>query len=167
MPEMVLFEERQRMSPTTTASGLTLTAAVLGGAALLSARQGKLAEAGPVLLASALATAAIFAFIGSTSLVTRVTSEEAVVAFRPFKTLRLLPGDIGSVEMKSFGLFDGGVGYHIGGRSMALTAQTGTGVLITKPDGYRILVGTQHPDALLSALLRLQRAAAGTPGAAW
>ncbi len=162
MPAAILFEERQRMSPTTTGAGLALTAAVLGGAALFSARLGRLSEGAPALLAAGVAVTAVFAFIGSTSLVTHVTTEEAVVAFRPFKTLRLLPGDIASVEMRSFGLFDGGVGYHIGPRSMALTARTGTGVLITKPDGYRILVGTQHPDALLSALLRLQRATAPT-----
>ncbi len=161
MPDHVLFEERQRMGPGTTKLGLGLTAAVLGGAALLVAHEGKLAEAGPVLLASALAVGGVFAFIGATSLVTTVTMEEAVVAFRPFKTLRLLPGDIAAVTMKTFGMFDGGVGYHVGFRSMALTATTGTGVLVTQPDGYRILIGTQRPDALMGALLQLQRAAAG------
>jgi len=159
MPEHVLFEERQRMSPTITFWGLAFTLLVLGGSALLVARQGKLAEAGPVLLASGLAVTAVFLFVGSTTLVTRVTLEQAVVAFRPFKTLTLLPGDIASVTMKTFGMFDGGVGYHIGFRSMALTASTGSGVLVTRPDGYRILIGTQRPDALMSALIQLQRAA--------
>ncbi len=159
MPEHVLFEERQRMSPAITSWGLGLTLLVLGGAAMLVAREGRLAEAGPALLGSALFVSAIFALIGATSLVTRVTTEEAVVAFRPFKTLTLRPGDIASVTMKSFGLFDGGVGYHIGFKSLALTAATGSGVLITRPDGFRILLGTQRPDALRSALLQLQRSA--------
>ncbi len=166
MSEAMLFEERQRMSPTTTAAGLALTGAVLAGAALISARTGRLAEAAPPLLAAGGAVAGVFAFVGATSLVTRVSTEEAVIAFRPFKVLRLLPGDIASVDMKSFGLFDGGIGYHIGVRSMALTARTGSGVLITRPDGFRILVGTQHPDALFSALLRLQRSGATMTGAA-
>ncbi len=159
VPETILFEERQRMSPTTTAVGLALTAAVLGGAVLIAGRTGRVGEATPPLLAAGAAVTGVFAFVGSTSLVTRVSTEEAVIAFRPFKTLRLLSGDIAAVERKSFGLFDGGIGYHVGIRSLALTARTGTGVLITRPDGYRILVGTQHPEALLSALLRLQRAA--------
>lgn len=159
-PETVLFEERQAMSPSATRIGVPLTLAVLGGAAVIAARQGQLAQAAPGLLFGALVVVGVFTFIGMTALVTRVTTAEAVVSYRPFKTLRLRPDEIAGVGLRSFGLFDGGIGYHVGFHSMALTARTGTGVLITKPDGYRILVGTQRPDALVSALLRLQSRAA-------
>jgi len=158
-PATVLFDERQRLSPSVWRIGMPLTLAVLGGSAAIAARQGQLAQAVPGLAFGAVVVLGVFTFIGLTTLVTRITTAQAVVAFRPFKTLRLRPEEIGTVGTKSFGLFDGGIGYHISFRSMALTAQTGTGVLITKPDGYRILVGTQHPDALVSALLRLQRSA--------
>ncbi len=147
------------MSPSATRIGIPLTLAILGGAAVIAARQGQLAQAAPGLLFGALVVVGVFTFVGMTTLVTRITLAEAVVSYRPFKTLRLRPDEIAGVGLKSFGLFDGGVGYHVGFRSMALTAQTGMGVLITRPDGYRILVGTQRPDALMSALLQLQRQA--------
>ncbi len=158
-PEIALFEERQRMGPSAMRIAIPLMLVVLGGAAMIAAWQGQLAQAAPGLLFGALVVVGVFTFVGMTTLVTRITTAEAVVSYRPFKTLRLRPDEIGSVGLKSFGLFDGGIGYHVGFRSMALTAQTGMGVLITRPDGYRILVGTQRPDALMSALLQLQRQA--------
>ncbi len=159
-PESVLFEEDQPTSRGVMGFVLALAALSIGAGAWGSSRQGKLGDAAPGLIVGALVAAAVTWIIGLTHLVTRVTTGEAVVRYGPFKTLRLRAGEIAAVVPRDVGLFSGGIGYHVGFRSLALTARTGSGVLVTKPDGYRILVGTEHPDALLSALLQLQRSTA-------
>jgi hypothetical protein len=155
----VLFEESQP-----TSGGVTLfTAAVsllaLGGGGLLAARDGKLASALPGLALGGIVLVGVLVVLTRTRLETRVTTTGVTIALRPFKTVALAPGDIAGVSARQFGLFSGGIGYHVGLRSMALTARTGDGIVITRPDGRTLLVGTQRPDALLSALMQLQRAA--------
>ncbi len=156
--ETVLFEEVQQTSPTTSIFVLLAGGGAIVGAALFAASRGELPSAMPGLLMGAAIMAGVTLLIGSTRLRSRVTTNEATFAYGRFGSVRLLPGDIGSVEMTRFGLFSGGIGYHVGLKSVAITARTGDGVLIRRPDGRRVLVGTEHPEALYSALLRLQAA---------
>jgi hypothetical protein len=156
----VLFEESQRTSSNVAAFVAAMVVIALVSTALAALRHGQLASAAPGLLLGALITGGVTLVVAATRLETRVTTESAVISYRPFKTLTLAPSDIGSVTVRTFGLFDGGIGYHVGFKSMALTAATGSGVQITRPDGRRILIGTRRPDALLSALMQLARGAA-------
>ncbi len=159
--EAVLFQETQRTSGSVGLFMGVAGAVIFGGAALANARLGKLQEAAPALLAGAVVFLGVNAQILYSRLETRVTTAGAVFAYRPWKTLTLAPEEIAGVGMRRFGLWDGGIGYHVGSRGVAITARTGDGVVITRPDGRTILVGTEHPDALYSALLQLQRAARG------
>lgn len=151
-----IFEETQTVSPAITLLVGTVAAFALGSAWFGTIRDGSIVRAAPGLLLGTLAAGVGVAFVALSRLITRVTPSEAVITYRPFKRIRLGAADIADVKPKTFGLLDGGIGFHIGFRSLALTATTGTGVVITRPDGRTILVGTQRPDALLAALAQLR-----------
>lgn len=152
-----IFEETQTISPAITLMVGTIAAVALGSAYFGAMRDGSIARAAPGLLFGTVAACGGVALVALSRLITRVTPTEAVITYRPFKRVRLTAADIADVQPKTFGLLDGGIGFHIGFRSLALTAATGTGVVITRPDGRTILVGTQRPDALLAALAQLRR----------
>ncbi len=152
----MLFEETQRTSPGVELFTLGVGAVAIGGGALAAAAKGQLGSAAPGLILGGAVIAAVTAAIHGTRLHTRVTTVEAVVAYGPWGRVRIPGTDIARVEPRQIGLFSGGIGYHIGFRSVALTARTGDGVLVTRRDGRRVLIGTAHPDALYGALLRLQ-----------
>ena len=156
MSPSLLFEEEQRTSPGVELFTLGVGAVAIGGGALAAAAKGQLASAAPGLVLGAVVIAVVTAVIHASRVRTRVTATEAVIGYRPFAAVRIPGSDIAEVDVKRFGLFSGGIGYHIGPRSVAITARTGDGVLVTRADGRRVLIGTQHPDALYSALLRLQ-----------
>lgn len=157
--EAVLFEEVQQVSPATTVFTFLAGGGALVGGALFAAARGELHQALPGLAIGGVIIAAVGLLIAATRLRSRVTLREATFEFGRFGRVRLRASDVASVEMARFGLFSGGIGYHIGLKSVAITARTGDGVRIGRADGGRVLVGTQHPEALYSALLRLQSAA--------
>jgi len=158
-PEGVLFEETQRLSGTVWVLVMVGTAGMLAAIAALVHESAPLRPQAFIGLGVA---ALVMGAVLSSRVVTRVTTAGAEVRFAPFPfgTVRLAPGDIAEVAPRTFGLFDGGIGYHLGWKWVAITARTGTGVQVTRPDGKRILIGTQRQEALLSALRDLQRRAA-------
>ena len=157
--ETVLFEEVQQVGPATTLFTILAGGGALVGAALFAGSRGELPSALPGLAIGGVVIAGVSLAIAAVKLRSRVTPVEATFQFGRFGSVRLRAGDIASVEMRRFGLFSGGIGYHVGLKSVAITARTGDGVLVRRPDGSRVLVGSAHPEALYSALLRLQAAA--------
>ncbi len=157
--ETVLFEETQQTSPATSLFVLLAGGGAIVGAALFASSRGELTSALPGLVIGTVIIGGVTLMIGATRLRSRVTTAEATFVYGRFGSVRLLPDDVGTVEMTRFGMFNGGVGYHIAPKSVAITARTGDGVLVRRPDGRRVLIGTEHPEALYSALLRLQAAA--------
>lgn len=156
-PQPVIFEETQTMSASLSAMVAAVAAVALGSAWFGVIREGTIARAAPGLLTGTVAAGGAVGLVAFSRLITKVTPSEAMITFWPFKRIRLSAEDIADAQPKTFGLFDGGIGFHIGWRSLALTATTGMGVVITRPDGRTILVGTQRPDALLAALAQLRR----------
>lgn len=167
-PESVLFEESQRTSPALIAFSATVTFFALGFALVGVVRSGQAAAAGTGLALGTLIALGAIVLAGWSRLDTRVTGSEAVAIYRPFpfSTIRLRGDEIAAVTPYEFGLLSmpGGIGYHIGFGWRAATARTGTGVLVTRTDGKRFLIGTQRPDALQSALMQLQRATRAPAG---
>lgn len=155
----VLFEEVQRTTPTASFGIFIAGGTVIVGSGLFAASRGELSSALPGLVFGAAVIAGVTFMISAIRMRSRVTTAEATFAYGRFGTVRLGAGDIASAEMVRFGMFSGGIGYHIGFGSTAITARTGDGVRIIRPDGRRVLVGTQQPEALYSALLRLQAGA--------
>ena len=152
----LLYVEEQRTSPGVELLTAAVGVLAIGGGAIAAAAKGQLASAAPGLVIGAAVIAGVTAMIHNTRLRTRVSTVEAVITYRPWATVRIPGAEIAAVAPRRFGLFSGGIGYHVGRGSVALTARTGDGVVVTRTDGRRVLIGTQHPDALYSALLRLQ-----------
>ncbi len=160
-PEGVLFEESQRLGGWWWAA---LGGGVLGSAAAVGAMvRAHYPAAAPTLWGLGAGAIALF-LAASSKLKTRVTTAGAEVRFPPFPwtRIRLRPADVAEVTVKRFGIFDwpGGVGYHVSFGATSATARTGTGVLVRRPDGRLILIGTERPDALAAALRQLQGEAA-------
>ncbi len=152
----LLFVEEQRTSGGVELFTLAVGAVAIGGGAIAAAAKHQLASAAPGLVIGAAVIAGVTMAIHNTRLRTRVSTVEAVIAYRPWATVSIPGAEIAAVAPRRIGLFRGGIGYHVGRGAVALTARTGDGVLVTRTDGRRVLIGTQHPDALYSALLRLQ-----------
>ncbi len=152
----ILFQEEQQTSPNVQLFTLVVGLGAIGGAALAATAKGALASAAPGLIFGTAVIAGVTLMINASRVRTWVTSEEAVITYRPWATVRIPGSDIGDIAVRRVGLFSGGIGYHVGLRSAAITARTGDGVLVTRTDGRRVLIGTEHPDALYSALVRLQ-----------
>ncbi len=155
-PEGVLFEEVQPMAGPIRAIGLIGALALIPVVAYMWAEPRRPPLSG--ILGTGLSILALAA-VGIGRLVTRVSTRQAVATFHPFpfSTIRLRPADIAEVRLYEFGIFGmpGGIGFHLGPGWRSATAHSGTGVLVTRRDGVRCLIGTQRPDALAAALRQL------------
>lgn len=152
------FEEVQRLAGSAagwTVLGIVAAAAAVVGAAFVARPPREPGEwVGAVLGAGGAALAA--AVVLAARQVTRVSDAGVVVSLSPvpFTTIRIRADDIARASLYEYGLLSapGGIGWHMGPGWRAVTTTTGTGVLITRRNGGRVLIGTDRPDTLLSAI---------------
>ncbi len=87
-------------------------------------------------------------------LVTEVGPGLLTVRFVPFRSRRIPLRDIAAAETREYSPMKefGGWGVRTGTDGRAYNAFGNRGVQLTLTDGSRILIGTQRPDELLSAL---------------
>jgi hypothetical protein len=87
---------------------------------------------------------------------TTVAADAVTIRFGPFYRLRIPLAEIQKAESQSYHPIReyGGWGIRGFGRKRALNTRGNKGVLLTRTDGSTILIGSQKPRELLSALAR-------------
>lgn len=151
MVGIVAFEEEQKFDPRL-ANGLYLFLAAVGALAWFAARGGSEGDAAVIALLPAFL--ALFVLFSTATMTTRVDDAGLAIETLYFVKRRIGFDDIESASPVTYRPIRdyGGWGYRLSREGKAYNMQGDRGVQLHLKNGGRVLVGSQRPEELASAI---------------